>query len=789
MRWFNMGELAKYVDWINLMSYDLHGSWDSPESYIGSYVYAHTNLTEISDALNLLWRNDVPANKVNLGLGFYGRSYTLEDASCTMPGCPFESGGEAGRCTGESGILSYAEISAVYKTYNIEPVLDEEAGVRHFAWGDNQWVSYDDPGTIKQKVDFANENGLLGIFIWALDLDNDDYGLLNATLYSKGGLGVFREQNGVGPGETIDWTPATGQCYLSACQSSPACSRSYRHIGHTIRCGTNNSPTRFLCCPRDNAPDAKTCTWRSGLINSYGVTLCRNSQCEQDEVKVVESEWYWDEEEAKHQRCVLGRASYCCKASVNARSSCGMLRNTCIDIDDGQPVGEDPCGVVGRKFVTYSQDKCPTGKWAPWCCEEEFESDECHWTEKEAGSTCGDAKSCPANEVNMGVSHRGEGKDCEVSWGDGYAPGYYSSARAWCCPAGDQSQFDQKSPVPLEWLFVDDVPEGNKVDIKMSVQAEADENQDPNENGFGWVIMAGPEKDIISVDKRDGSHWELFDCPDRNTVTEDDRVTVRAVCANDSLDSNCAKLFNGGVERTVVEMPSHCGIGRYAMAVDMTKSQNQTLPPVLVKRLTKRGDVSLRRAPRIHDFTFDYDFSVLHGRADSEVQVRIDYSDSPSYWEAIVDNEPGNDPATTLERRDSPRRREMREEVERHHGGSWKRYAEHTFRKQRRETPQEEMHQLSRRWFVTDEDEVKAWMAAMQAINEHEFKQDIELASHHVKDTFEFWLFNENLDCTIAGIPYNAFFAAWADLHVDIRTSAQLTLIVCSYSDDLNFVS
>lgn len=50
-----------------------HGSWDSPSDDIGAFVYAHTNLTEIEDALNLLWRNAVPANQVNLGLGFYGR--------------------------------------------------------------------------------------------------------------------------------------------------------------------------------------------------------------------------------------------------------------------------------------------------------------------------------------------------------------------------------------------------------------------------------------------------------------------------------------------------------------------------------------------------------------------------------------------------------------------------------------------------------------------------------------------------------------------------------------------
>jgi len=50
-----------------------HGSWDSPADDIGSYVFAHTNLTEIEAALDLLWRNSIPASQVNLGIGFYGR--------------------------------------------------------------------------------------------------------------------------------------------------------------------------------------------------------------------------------------------------------------------------------------------------------------------------------------------------------------------------------------------------------------------------------------------------------------------------------------------------------------------------------------------------------------------------------------------------------------------------------------------------------------------------------------------------------------------------------------------
>lgn len=98
MRWFNIESMAKSVDWINLMSYDLHGSWDADGNWIGPHVYAHTNMTEIKDAVQLLWRNNVPAEKVNLGLAFYGRSYTLVDPSCNIPGCEFKDPGRPFSC-------------------------------------------------------------------------------------------------------------------------------------------------------------------------------------------------------------------------------------------------------------------------------------------------------------------------------------------------------------------------------------------------------------------------------------------------------------------------------------------------------------------------------------------------------------------------------------------------------------------------------------------------------------------------------------------------------------------
>jgi chitinase len=59
MQHFDIVAIEKVVDWFNVMTYDLHGTWDSTDKFIGPIVNAHTNLTEIDLTMDLFWRNKV----------------------------------------------------------------------------------------------------------------------------------------------------------------------------------------------------------------------------------------------------------------------------------------------------------------------------------------------------------------------------------------------------------------------------------------------------------------------------------------------------------------------------------------------------------------------------------------------------------------------------------------------------------------------------------------------------------------------------------------------------------
>ncbi|KAK3364330.1 glycosyl hydrolases family 18-domain-containing protein [Lasiosphaeria hispida] len=168
LRWFDMPGLLQYAGWINLMSYDLHGTWDE-HNPVGAIAQAHTNLTEIKLAMQLLWRVGVKPEQVVLGYGFYGRAFELANPSCNTPGCPFAGGAKKGPCSNEAGILMYYEPQAILQKYpNLEPVFDEEAAVKYVTWDNSQWISYDDADTFVLKLEWANEMGFGGSMIWAV---------------------------------------------------------------------------------------------------------------------------------------------------------------------------------------------------------------------------------------------------------------------------------------------------------------------------------------------------------------------------------------------------------------------------------------------------------------------------------------------------------------------------------------------------------------------------------------------------------------------------------------------
>ncbi|MYU24409.1 glycoside hydrolase family 18 chitinase [Streptomyces sp. SID8352] len=158
------GEAAKYIDWYNVMTYDFFGAWDktgptAPHSPLTAYDGIPQQGFNTADAMAKFKAKGVPASKLLIGIGFYGRGWT--GVTQATPG-----GSATGAAPGtyEAGIEDYKVLK------NSCPSTGTIAGTAYAKCGTNWW-SYDTPATIKAKMSWANQQKLGGAFFWEFSGD------------------------------------------------------------------------------------------------------------------------------------------------------------------------------------------------------------------------------------------------------------------------------------------------------------------------------------------------------------------------------------------------------------------------------------------------------------------------------------------------------------------------------------------------------------------------------------------------------------------------------------------
>ncbi|KAF5591845.1 class V chitinase [Fusarium pseudocircinatum] len=312
---FDLEKISKYVDHFNVMSYDFHGAWDTPKSWLGNHLNSHTNLTEIKEAFDLLWRNDVDPNQVNMGLAFYARTFTASSSSCMSPGCLFDAGGPAEPCTDAVGVMSNPEIMRKLGGKIGSGDLDKAAAIKTLKFG-TTWLTYDDVDTWKLKLDFARSQCLGGAMVWAISQDTSDgkfsKQLQEATGYKSKGVTTFNSTKSLGGGVFIETTESEAnadvsdeQCRWTNCRETCPSGWStvlrrdpYRTSSSEIMmdgtaCGGNG--IRTFCCPPKEQP---FCQW---LFHNNGA--CKPGCPYDDMVEVASTKLTCDKGKAQVACC------------------------------------------------------------------------------------------------------------------------------------------------------------------------------------------------------------------------------------------------------------------------------------------------------------------------------------------------------------------------------------------------------------------------------------------------------------------------------------------------------
>ena len=183
-----------YLDWINIMTYDLHGPWGGdpdPVTGFNSALYPaeddpfpepyHSQFNLAAAVQNYL-EFGVPSEKINPGLAFYGRAYG---------GVPAENNGlyqtywgPASDGTWENGVYDYWHLDSGYINQNgYTAHWHDQAQVPWLYNPATQiMISYDDPASISAKCAAIISADLGGAMFW--EFSGDKWGDLLPVVYN-----------------------------------------------------------------------------------------------------------------------------------------------------------------------------------------------------------------------------------------------------------------------------------------------------------------------------------------------------------------------------------------------------------------------------------------------------------------------------------------------------------------------------------------------------------------------------------------------------------------------------
>lgn len=180
---------APLLDSVNVMAYDIHGAFE-PVTGHNAPLYANSKDTDpklnASSAMQeyvTTWQ--VPKNKLMMGIPFYGRGWGDVAPTEIVPDLPglFATGSatvhgawdDVGEFTGTNPwyVLKDKAASADYTRY-----WDSESGVPYlYNAKTKEFLTYDDPQSVQEKVDYINTQSFGGAIIWDLSGDTSQHEL------------------------------------------------------------------------------------------------------------------------------------------------------------------------------------------------------------------------------------------------------------------------------------------------------------------------------------------------------------------------------------------------------------------------------------------------------------------------------------------------------------------------------------------------------------------------------------------------------------------------------------
>ncbi len=177
-----LSEVSKHIDFLNIMTYDFYNGLHKTtghHSNLRASSYPEKDMNSVVNAVDMHLKAGVPANKINLGIPFYGRIW--KGVQSVNDNILFQTAETVG-----IGI-DYVDFCNDIDHNGFVRYWDDVAKAPYLWNADEKiFISYEDEQSIQLKIQYLKEKGLSGVMFWEYCADNNQQ-LLNCVkkhLYS-----------------------------------------------------------------------------------------------------------------------------------------------------------------------------------------------------------------------------------------------------------------------------------------------------------------------------------------------------------------------------------------------------------------------------------------------------------------------------------------------------------------------------------------------------------------------------------------------------------------------------
>lgn len=167
--------VQKYLDYINLMTYDIYSGGDKTTGHLSNLYQSkspHPIRVSTTEAIEKYIKKGVPADKIVMGLPFYGRGWTMvnnKDKGLYQPS------------SGYRFSLSHDSLANAYIDKNGFKRYWDRKAKSPYLWNPDShtFITYANEKSFKYKVRYVKEHQLAGVMFWEYSHDIKKQQLLN----------------------------------------------------------------------------------------------------------------------------------------------------------------------------------------------------------------------------------------------------------------------------------------------------------------------------------------------------------------------------------------------------------------------------------------------------------------------------------------------------------------------------------------------------------------------------------------------------------------------------------